>query len=254
MKIGVLMTAFNEAEYLDWAIRGIKDWADYVVIVEGAYLSTIRTSVEVTLRSTDGTSDIIKKHVDNEKVFLIETNQESDPQQRQVGLNKIKELGCEWMMIVDGDEIYNKEDLNSIRNQVEARANEDIPDVFTIEQIVFVNDFKHWCPMTMNRLFRLNDDSKFYSDNDVSNGKPNISVGRIIDVMMYHYSYVKSKDRFLIKNRWANDRNPQGDCGWYLKDDKYISRDNVVFLFDGDHPDIMRDHPKYKEAYAAINS
>ena len=57
MRLSVLMTIYDEAEFVDSAIRSALPYVDDLVIVEGAYEETIKPGRSP--RSTDGTIDII---------------------------------------------------------------------------------------------------------------------------------------------------------------------------------------------------
>ena len=99
MRLSVLMTAYNEADFIDYSIRSCLDYVDEIIVVEGSYLENQKLGKSP--RSTDGTVEIIEKYRTNPKVHIIYTNQQSDPQQRNVGVNKAKELGCDWLLIID---------------------------------------------------------------------------------------------------------------------------------------------------------
>jgi len=87
--LSVLMTVYNEVDFLDYAIRGALSFADELVIVEGAYKETIKLGKSP--RSDDGTLDIIHTWCHEGNVRVIYANEESDKDQRNVGLRKIQQ-------------------------------------------------------------------------------------------------------------------------------------------------------------------
>lgn len=238
MIIGGLMTVYNEAEYVDYAIRAALECVDYLSIVEGAYIETLKTNPGKGPRSNDGTLDIIEKYKNHPKVNIIYANEKSDPQQRSCGLTFLKEKKCDWMIIIDGDEVWEEESFDILRNKLEVIS----PEVETIKLdiLVFVNNFLTYTKQTMPRIFRIHDDLTFISDNDTQYYQKFINWN---DPTFFHYAYVKNIDRFITKVNWANFR---GRSDWFINEKgEYYSPNHQLFYFYGDHPNVMKKHPKH---------
>src|SRR6478609_372805 len=105
MSIHALMTVYNEGEFIDYAIKSCLPYVKSLTIVEGAYRENI--ALGASMRSTDDTIKIIQRHLGG-KVSLIYANEQSDPQQRNVGLENILKLAApgDDLLIIDGDEVY----------------------------------------------------------------------------------------------------------------------------------------------------
>jgi len=234
MKLFALMTVYNEAKFLDCSIRSIQDHVDGIVIVEGAYEETVRLGMPK--RSNDGTLEIIGRSILNMpcEAAAIKANEKSDAQQRNVGLEKIKEMGADFFMIVDGDEVYLPHHFKLIRKFMEQPYD---AHVFTCN--TFVNDFWHYTEQRFPRLFRLYGDSEFTNDNFVRcNGKEwgQYPVS-IANIDYFHYAFVKGEERFLTKKEWWESRFGEGfRYDWEIKDGVITPDNHTVFEHTGSHP------------------
>jgi glycosyltransferase involved in cell wall biosynthesis len=240
MIIGALMTVYNEAEYADYAIRSALEQVDYLSIVEGAYQETLKMNPGKTPRSNDGTLDIISRYKDHPKVNIIYANEKSDPQQRNVGLQFLKDKRCDWILIIDADEIWDTYEYECLKDKLEAVS----PDVETIKLdiLVFVNNFLTYTNQTMSRVFRMHDDLIFISDNETQYHYKFINWH---EPKFFHYAYVKNKDRFNTKINWWKCR---GGSDWFVdKDGNYYSPNHTLYHFYDGHPCIMESHPRFEE-------
>ena len=159
-RLSVLMTVYNEAEFVDYAIRACLPYVDDLVIVEGAYQETI--ALGASPRSTDGTLEILEqwkdaaeKEGEDSIVHFIEANEQTDKDQRNAGLEKIKELNPDgWVLIIDGDEVYDKNAFSMIRSaMVNMDRSQKLAAIF--RSLTFVNDFKHFAEQDFPRLFKI---------------------------------------------------------------------------------------------------
>lgn len=247
------MTIYEEADFVDYAIRSILPHVDHLVIVEGAYQETIKLGKSP--RSQDGTVDICKKYIDNEKVFYIEANEISDPQQRNVGLKKIKELNPNgWMLLVDGDEIYDENTVKMVKiaaNNLE-KTNR-LAAYFT--SMTFVNDGDSFVYQEFPRLFKLTSQCFFSSDNYMEWTDLGINwfspfIVKLNYIKYHHYSFCKSRERFELKKKWWETRFPgRGfEYDWYIDSfGQLYSPNHKVLRYAGKHPDIMKNHPLWNK-------
>ena len=245
------MTVFEEADFVDYSIRSVLPFIDHLVIVEGSYKEVIKLGKSP--RSQDGTIEICKKYVDNEKVFYIESNEESDPQQRNVGLKKIKELNPDgWMLIVDGDEVWDENSLKMVKivannmNKVKSLA-------AYFKSLTFVNDFNHCTDQYFPRLFKLTTGCEFVNDNFMEWKDLGISwfspfVIQIPYIKYYHYSFCKTSEKFNVKKKWWETRFGRPfDYSWKInKQGKIEDANHFVCEYVGKHPELMKDHPLFR--------
>lgn len=244
MKLSVLMTVFNEADFLDYAIRGCLPFVDDLVIVEGAYKETI--SLGQPARSSDGTLEIIEKYKNEPKVHILYANEQTDKDQRNVGLKRIKELNPDgWTIIIDGDEIYKPSTFQIIKNLTKNFDKQGIRASY-FRSITFVNDLDHYCYQDFPRLFKITPECEFINDNfmswkDASWTPPFIT--QTPSIKYYHYSFAKRKERIELKKRWWETRfGTEFDYGWHLKDNKWADKGHTIYKFIGTHPEVLDTH------------
>lgn len=235
------MTVYNEAEYVEYAIRSALEKVDYLSIVEGAYQETLKTNPNKTPRSNDGTLDIINKYKDHPKVNIIYANELSDPQQRNRGLQFLKNKKCDWMLIIDADEIWDDDNYEILQHKL-TNINSEV-ETIKLDILVFVNDFYNYTIQTMSRLFKIHDDLMFVSDNETQ--YYNKYIHWRDNPTFFHYAYVKNKDRFQTKINWWSCR---GGSDWFINGQgKYYSPNHKIYEWNDDHPTIMKSHPRYKD-------
>jgi hypothetical protein len=234
---------------LDYSIQSYLPYVDNVVIVEGAYQETI--ALGKSPRSTDGTLSIIEKYLGHPKVDAIQANEQSDKDQRNIGLNKLRALGCDWLLIIDGDEVYTKQSLDLIKNLCSVYDKQDIKAAY-FQSITFVNDMEHYCTQFFPRLFKITSNSKFINDNFMQWGNINWQYPHVINqhtVKYFHYSFLKSIERFNLKRDWWMNRGlgDEFDYGWKVDQNGKISDlKHKIYLYTGSHPDIVKTHPLWK--------
>jgi len=255
MKISALMCVYNESKFVDYAIRSCIGFVDHLVIVEGAYQQTI--DLGQSPRSTDGTIEICKKYVDNKKIFYIEANEQSDPQQRQIGLNKIKELNPDgWMLIIDGDEVYDENTLKMIKvASFNLDRSKNLAAYF--KSLTFVNDFKHYTIQEFPRLFKITPGMEFVNDNFVKWTDLGVDwfspfVIKMPYIKFHHYAFCKGQERFVTKKTWWENRFGKNNFNysWFIDSDGKINdTDHKIVKYTGKHPEIMEEHPLWKLSF-----
>jgi hypothetical protein len=267
-KLSVLMTVYNEADFVEYAIKSCLEYVDHLVIVEGAYQETIRLGASP--RSTDGTRKKIfdmfrfKQEPQTEedptvrystdKVFYIEANGETDKDQRNVGLQKIKELNPDgWFMIIDGDEVYEPSVFHMIKSATRTMERTNKYGAY-FKSLTFVNDPNHYTEQEFPRLFRITPEAKFSNDNFLEWPDKKLSwtlphVIKIPYIRFFHYSFCKSKERFELKKKWWETRfGGTFDYGWHINEEGKIEDPNhEIYEYKSNHPTVMKDHPRWKE-------
>ncbi|NHJ84683.1 MAG: glycosyltransferase family 2 protein [Asgard group archaeon] len=268
------MTVYNEAEYVEYAIRSVLPYVDDLVIVEGAYQETI--ALGASPRSTDGTREIIHKTVcddvtfeefvnggvifrkDCAGVYYIEVNEKTDKDQRNVGLEVIKKINPNgWLLIVDGDEIYNRDMLAMVKITANNMARTNKYAAY-FRSITFINDLKHYADQDFPRLFRITPECKFINDNFMQWSDEGVTwflpyILRMPYIRYWHYAFAKGLKRFELKRDWWNNReltDKNFEYDWYVGENgKLYSPNHNVYEYTGQHPEIMKEHPRWKECY-----
>mgnify|MGYP006921281238 CR=1 FL=1 len=249
MRLSVLMTVYNEADFIDYAIRSCIEHVDDLIIVEGAYQETIKLGKSE--RSSDGTLQIIESYKNHPKVKIIYANEYSDKDQRNVGLAEIKKINPDgWLLIVDGDECWQPIALQTVKKDIIVFEKSGIKACYYIS-MTFVNDFNHYTYQKFPRLFKITPECLFTDDNFMYWKEATWSAPYICssDKKYFHYSFLKSKERFETKKQWWETRfGREFDYGWRINDSGLIEdKNHKIFEFTGKHPDVIKDHPLWKE-------
>jgi glycosyltransferase involved in cell wall biosynthesis len=258
--LSVLMTVYNENRFIDKSISACLPYVDHLVIVEGAYQEVIKLGKPP--RSSDGTiktihdifslsemsSQFILNMPDGKVVQYIEANELSDKDQRNVGLEAIKKLNPDgWLLIIDGDEIYDPDTFSQIKVVAHTMQRQDRLAAH-FKSVTFVNDARHCVNQNYPRLFRITPGCKFVNDNFMAWNDRGIGwftpyVIKIPYVRFYHFAFCKGLDRLEMQNQWWNTRfNKPVNRGWDVdKTGKIVNPYAEIEEFDGKLPIVMLD-------------
>jgi len=268
------MTVYNEVEFVDYAIRSCLPFVDHLVIVEGAYQETIDLGSDP--RSTDGTLSKLEEIYDLEyikntfnlddedeieklycKLHVIQANAQTDKDQRNLGLEKIKEINPDgWCLIIDGDEVYDKNTLNMVKVAAHTMEKQDKLAAY-FKSMTFVNDFQHYTEQEFPRLFRITSECKFINDNFMEWTDRNIGwfspyILKIPYIRYHHYAFCKGIERFELKKKWWESRFDEPfDYGWQLDatTGEITDPNHNIVIYTGTHPGVMKSHHLWKESY-----
>jgi glycosyltransferase involved in cell wall biosynthesis len=245
MKLGAICTAYNEVKFIECSLLSIIDHVDCISLVEGSYKE--RIALGQSPRSTDGTLEVISNFISNQdinkKIVYKQANEESDAHQRNVSLDVLKQKNCDWVIIVDMDEVYTPQIFKLIHKVIDTNKKQD---VFYHTCKTFVNDFDKYVKQQFPRLFRLYEDTEFVNDNFVNcNGKewPELSK-TIIDTQYFHYGFMKGEECFRAKKQWWENRfgDREFHYDWHIGDNGKITPEgHKVYKFDSSkHPEVIK--------------
>jgi len=275
-RLSILMIVYNEADFVEYSIRAALPHVDDLVIVEGAFAETIDCGAEP--RSTDETKEkirltafkgLIKDEIghgsfsfskDLGDVYYIEANEKTDKDQRNVGLEKIKKLNPNgWLLIIDGDEIYTKENFEMIRNFMNLMGKQNKKAAY-FKSLTFVNDMEHYTEQEFPRLFRITPECKFVDDNYMEWKDASWTLEHILKLpylRYHHFAFCKSGLRFETKKKWWETRFPERkdfEYDWYRDEKGEIwSPNHVIREYTGKLPEILKDHPLYPKEKEITN-
>jgi ADP-heptose:LPS heptosyltransferase len=237
LPIVVHLCCFNEAAFIEPCIRSVIDHVDAIYVIEGAWLTAAKTCG--LTHSNDGTLEILKKLRKEypNKISVSCLNEPTQLDQR----NKHFEL-CDkphWLWILDGDEIYQPEEVEKIA----AATRRTDYEAFKATSLTFVNDAYHYVTIDFPRLFRINEFGyKFVDPNTLR--KPNGELQTLCRepiAEFYHYSYLeRSPGRMRQK---IDDRIATHSEFKWQNVGGYIKRDGINFKTNSHVPEIVRGHP-----------
>ena len=257
------MTVYNEAKFIPASLPAMLSCPDIssITIVEGAYQEVIATGCPA--RSTDGTVGLIMGMVDvlqidcapgdmlwEDRVALIQANEQSDTQQRNAGLNYIRDNFCnigdgieDYLMIVDGDEVWEHSAVKVAAGMLKRRLNITPIDCMHVKSRTFINNLQTYTWHEFPRFFRITPSCKFVNDNYMSweYAEWNSPTARHIrtPIEYFHYSFMRPPERMEMKTEWWNTRFGDRDFtyDWNVEDGKAVTTgDYAIFEFEGRHP------------------
>lgn len=253
MKIVSFMCVYQDHEYLHEAISSIKDWVDELYIIEGSWQSSQKFNAQP--RSGKLVYDILDRHIDNKKVFLVQANEPREKDQRQIGLEIAKANGSDWCMMSDADEVYTPQGLKAIKQILKQTPDQVVG--YRLRSYNFINSFKKWYDGNYMRIYKATPEAKFYMDNDVQwPDRKNALIGAVPGPRsFFHYNYVRrNTNTFWLKMKYQNDQDPTMwkrmiDSGQYKEENGVytIPDDCPIYEYTGRHPKIMKDHPYFQQ-------
>ena len=244
MKKVAFMIVYNDADYVDYAIRSVVDWVDEMIIIEGAFQITIATGKPP--RSNDGTLEILERWKTHPKITVHYANEKEHKDQYNLGYQWAKTRNADWAILVDSDEVWTKP-LQLMVDKLLIKQEKFVKE-FRLQEYCFINDFVHWYEGVYPRIFKVEPDAFFVYDNEVqySCGRGKHHIASIIGKMIYHYGYVRHNKRWQMKQDYMfeKDGNPSIKKDYKLEGNSYIiPQDLPIYKFVGKHPEIMQSHP-----------
>jgi len=117
IKIGAIVAVNCDEDNIEYCLKGIYDFCDKVVVV---YSNTNWMNE----KKEDRTIEIIDKFPDPlNKLKIIKGSFVTQPGQRTVGLEYLREENYDYVFVVDSDEIYKPENLLNAKSFIEQNKN-----------------------------------------------------------------------------------------------------------------------------------
>lgn len=213
MKIGILLTCYNCAKYVDACIKpwmNLKGKYDFVFACNsGMFRDYFDLGIE------ENNQETIERLITHKLDFLVTTsgrNLLDEDSSRNLCLDFLNKQDCDLLIYLDGDEIYTEEQINSVLNFVESNPEFDQYGIFfrnhTIYEGLFLNDFYRKSIYWMKRYGGI---QRFYFDSDFVYNEPDApytnTTGIPRDVaFVEHFSWISDDPRTKIKISYQNKR------------------------------------------------
>jgi len=276
--VGV-MPVYEEADWIEWAVEGIIDFVDELVIAEGYQGPAWHFG---TCRSQDGTINIIKRLAKKyDKITLTECQSRRHVLRGKAATHnhvlKVSRLinRADWYMIFDADEFYSDKQKETILTTLQKTGK----DAFSVNARCFFYNFEYFIKMDLTRFFRVTEGMyfmpgqyPFYADGKQYFDEANPYVLLLEDDPMFHYSFVKrpsseikrrimeycavQRHRYVfdwinqVYLQWSPEKSEEiydfnrirfnGKGGIFLDEDYQAYR---LQIYDGEHPNIIKNHP-----------
>lgn len=129
MKIWVNTIVNNEENFIWFAVMSVIDYVDKILIWDTG--------------STDGTVDIIKElmEVYRDKISFKEVGEVNKYQFAEIRQKMLEESECDWVLILDGDEIWWDDSIKKLREEINLKGNQI--DGIVVPMVVPVGDIFH---------------------------------------------------------------------------------------------------------------
>ena len=108
-----MFVVYNEEEYIEYSISSVLDRMDHVIVLRGV------TPWHGPALELDRTSERVTS-LGSPKITLIEGSWDSEADQRNEALSIARDLGCDFGLIIDADEVYAENDLDVLIETAEA--------------------------------------------------------------------------------------------------------------------------------------
>lgn len=273
-RIAACYIVCNEEEFIKYSLESIYDFADEIIIVEGA-VEEYMHAANPDGSSKDSTVKEIKIFPDpRHKITLIQGRWKNKEQQRTAYLERVT---ADWLLQIDGDEVYKKEDLARMFNMIQ-KDKKLIGLSYPL--LNFWHNFKtvarggQW-ELGQNRFYRIKTGYHYKTHHQLHDemGNPIFSdriyrkmIKTCPGVYVYHYAYCKRGENVRNKLKYYKDRGDMIDDTWTTwkpgdpKETHPIAFKHAPALkrtlgrgharpFGGSHPDPMRKHPYYNLPY-----
>ena len=270
-KPSVIMTIYNEEEYIEYALKSIYDWAWEIIIVEGVVENMFKVTGEY--QSTDNTASIInkfiKKHDKEGKIKYTRFNR-TFQDKRELQNEACSKITGNIFFKLDGDEVYKKEHLELLKRAYVEDPNLDLIYFTTLN---FWTSFKlvtkgmswdaphfkicRWHPW----LRYIKDHSTLYDSKLQTEyiwRRPVYKSIFMPSVVNYHFGWAKRPSNITNKLQFVKNRSSDGRKDMYDKGvvqstyttwnpgkwaNPYESNTGFVFPFYGTLPEALKGHP-----------
>lgn len=252
----------NEEEFAPLVLKSLYNEVDKIIVIEGAVENRPNSTPEGL--STDRTTEIIDdfkaNHDPDKKVMVIRIKKpwKNLEEMKQTFLDM--SVPGDWILINDADEFYRPEDIARLRRAIDLNpyACEFVPNF-----LHFYRDFRHvavpgpeWQPQHQ-RFFKYVRGMKYNSHPVVTDQhgactyfSQHYQPRRVMlnDFWIYHYGYARSDMDDVMKSKQEYyEKELAAHGGANVKFDAKVKAwfDNTepVLRFNGEHPEIMKQHP-----------
>jgi len=265
-RVSVIMPVYNNVQFIEAAIKGIIDFADQLIIVEGAW------NPELPRRSTDGTWEVVKGMAErDDRIELIPYHHSdslplpvTDTYRPPVLANELeakrqalKQVTGNWWMLVDSDEFYEPDALVRLKEYLDNFTDiEDEAFSFSLKSFVFYFGFSFGTRESFHRINSIRGEIVLdYTDNLVYDIPHTIEEIPEDIAFMFHYGYVGDERVKAKMSMWDADAAIQWYDTVYLPMTKgqdigiknfHLFADKLGYggkfeKFEGEHPKLIQE-------------
>lgn len=207
MKIAANYCVYNEENFIAYSLRSIYDAVDKIIIL-------VSQQPWKGIPSTpDKTLQIVRNFPDPGKKIIYKTGKwQNQGKERNYALSICKNLGINYYWVIDADEIYEDESIETLKTGLK-----DYPNV--------INFYCGWWTYWRSFYYRIDppETSTFVIGKIVPSftflhtRQPSAGKTLRLDAFLHHYSYARPFEK--IKVKMTNISGPGGPirCDWFEK-------------------------------------
>lgn len=236
MRLIISARYWNNTDWIEASLKHIEAWgADEVWISEGNW------DKKLPQHSTDDTRAIIEDfsaNLKNVHVFdncrVYDNYRYNQALTSNMVMEKANVQPGDWMLIVDSDHFYRKQDIDFIKNEIKVYG--DNFDYYILSTFCFLKDIYsyglHYDTMGTKLPYKIVDGAKWVATNHLSVGNkmyvdiPSLRSNKT-PINGYHYEGILSESRFKSKYSIGDRKTP-----------KMCGRLKNLVEYHGKHPEL----------------
>jgi hypothetical protein len=204
MKFATHILHFNQDNWIFKNIDMVAPYVDKIYVAWSKYPWNYNKKAKKEFLNKSNPDDLFKSKY-SDKIILIKGEWDLDEDQRNSCLNRARQDGMDYLLIIDADEFYHEEDLKRMIDNI--KKNPDY-DYYTTPWMTFWKDHNHLIVDEKNSIINgypevcvnLNKNNKFVRCRRPSGNK----IFRL-DSMCLHASYILSDSECWSKiNTWGH--------------------------------------------------
>ena len=213
MRIGILLTCYNCADYVDDCLApwiNLKEKFNFIIACNSGMFRDY-----FDLGISENNQETLEKLIKHKLDFLVTTsgrNLLDEDSSRNLCLDFLVKQDCDLLIYLDGDEIYTEDQIIRVLDFVQTNPSFDQYGIFfknhTIKKGLFLNNFLRKSIYWMKRYGGI---QRFYFDSDFVYNDPNADYSNTVAIprevaFIEHYSWISDDPRTKIKITYQNRR------------------------------------------------
>jgi hypothetical protein len=274
------MVVFDEEDYIEYSVKSIYNFASQIVIVSGSdqftdacinYKNELRdrshpryNNIPIYIPDNTKTEEIIRNFYDPDGkiTYFNEGKVLTKIDLRNICIDLLND-SIEWVLIVDGDEVWKEADLNELKSKLKDTKT----NIFEVGFNHFFLDFKHVLHVAVAERVYRNVKGIRYTKWHTEITFPKDSSRERLNFGFNHYGYVRDLGKLNQKIRYGflQRKFYYSDYSKRFKDvdTEILKRERKWFcpsflkencsLYDfSEHAEVMRSHPYFKKHWMKI--
>jgi hypothetical protein len=214
-KLGLCLNSFDCSEFLQYSISEIRDQLDYVIAIyqKKSYWGNPMDPIDMAELERLCKIGLIDELIEFKNQSGVYARQQ-ETNKRNMGIEHLKNKGCSHVLIIDADELFEKEEFAKAKNFIHTKG-------YPITYCSYINyykDFEHYLvypfrpfiPFIHNATFNYTYEGPAPGPTDPTRRIFNpLNIGTYIfkdeEIRMHHMAWVRKSIRKKLENWSAKD-------------------------------------------------